>query len=98
MGATMSKGGDARMRLRRHAPIALVMALLLALAGTAAGAAPAAPKAQTAPNAALAAKAKALQAKLDAQHAEVERLAERLNATDDRRQRLQKSLARTAAA
>ena len=38
----------------------------------------------------------ALQAKLDAQHAEVERLAERLNATDDRRQRLQQRLARLA--
>jgi peptidoglycan DL-endopeptidase CwlO len=94
----MSKGGHARLRLGRHAPIALVMALLLALAGgTAAGAAPAAPKAQTAPNAALAAKAKALQAKLDAQHAEVERLAERLNATDDRRRRLQASLRRLKA-
>jgi len=89
MGATMSKGGGASLRLDRHAPFALVLALLVALAaGTAAGAAPAAP------NAALAAKAKALQAKLDAQHAEVERLAERLNATDDRRQRLKASLAR----
>src|SRR4029450_12056101 len=47
-----------------------------------------------APNAALAAKAKAVQAKLDAQHAEVERLAERLNATDARRHRLQRSLER----
>ncbi len=54
-------------------------------------------QAQTAPNAALAAKAKALQAKLDAQHAEVERLAERLNATDDRRRRLQASLGRLKA-
>ena len=89
MGATMSDGGSARVRLGRHAPFALVLALLVGLAaGTAAGAAPAAP------NAALAAKAKALQAKLDAQHAEVERLAERLNATDDRRQRLKASLAR----
>ncbi|HJW59952.1 MAG TPA: NlpC/P60 family protein, partial [Actinomycetota bacterium] len=70
-------------------PAALVLALLLALA---AGTAAAAPKAQPAPNAALAAKAKALQAKLDAQHAEVERLAERLNATEDRRDRLQRRL------
>ena len=86
-------GGGASLRLGRHAPIALVLALLVALAaGTAAGAAP-----PPAPNAALAAKAKALQAKLDAQHAEVERLAERLNATDDRRARLQRSLERLKA-
>jgi cell wall-associated NlpC family hydrolase len=83
----MSKGGGMTVRSVRHAPIALVLALLLALAGgTAAGAAPA-------PNPALAAKAKALQAKLDAQHAEVERLAEQLNATQDRRRQLQQSLA-----
>ena len=86
----MSKGGSATLRLGRHALIPLVLALLLALAGgTAVGAAPAQPKA---PDAALAAKAKALQAKLDAQHAEVERLAERLNATEDRRDRLQRRL------
>jgi peptidoglycan DL-endopeptidase CwlO len=85
----MSKGGGATVRLGRHAPIALVLALLVALAGgTAVGAAPAAP------DAALAAKARALQARLDAQNAEVERLAERLNATDDRRHRLQQRLAR----
>ena len=90
----MADGGGASSTLSRHAPIALVLALLLALVGTAAVAAPAAPKA---PNAALAAKAKALQAKLDAQNAEVERLAERLNATDDRRHRLQASLARLKA-
>ena len=84
----MSEGGGATLRLGRRAPIALVLALLVALVGgTAAGAAPAAP------NAALAARARALQAKLDAQHAEVERLAERLNATDDRRHRLQQRLA-----
>src|SRR4029453_7463017 len=78
LGATMSKGGDATWRLTRHAPFALVLAVAVALAaGTAAGADPAAP------NAALAAKAKALQAKLDAQHAEVERLAARLNAPAD---------------
>jgi peptidoglycan DL-endopeptidase CwlO len=95
LGATMSKGGGATLRWGRHAPIALALALLVALAGgTAVGAAPADPKA---PNAALAAKAKALQAKLDAQHAEVERIAERLNATNDRRKRLQKSLARLKA-
>jgi cell wall-associated NlpC family hydrolase len=90
----MADGGGASSTLSRHAPIALVLALLLALVGTAAVAAPAAPKA---PNAALAAKAKALQAKLDAQNAEVERLAERLNATDDRRHRLQASLGRLKA-
>jgi peptidoglycan DL-endopeptidase CwlO len=87
----MSKGGSATLRLGRHALIPLVLALLVALAGgTAVGAAPAQPEA---PNAALAAKAKALQAKLDAQHAEVERLTERLNATEDRRDRLQRRLA-----
>jgi cell wall-associated NlpC family hydrolase len=89
MGATMSNGGGASLRLGRHAPISLVLALLVALAGgTAVAAAPAAPDAD------LAAKAKSLQAKLDAQNAEVERLAERLNATDDRRHRLQQRLAR----
>jgi cell wall-associated NlpC family hydrolase len=88
----MSEGGGATLRLGRHAPIALVLALLVALAGgTAAGAAP------KAPDAALAAKARALQARLDARHAEVERLAERLNATDDRRHRLQQRLARLRA-
>jgi peptidoglycan DL-endopeptidase CwlO len=92
----MSDRGGASSSLSRHAPIALVLALLLALVGNAAVAAPAAP-APKAPNAALAAKAKALQAKLDAQNAEVERLAERLNATDDRRRRLQASLGRLKA-
>ena len=88
----MSKGGGATLRLSRHAPFALVLAVAVALAaGTAAGADPAAP------NAALAARAKALQAKLDAQHAEVERMAERLNATDDRRHRLQQRLAKLKA-
>jgi cell wall-associated NlpC family hydrolase len=88
----MSDGGGVSLRLGRHAPIVLVLALLVALAGgTAVGAAPAAP------DAALAAKARALQAKLDAQNAEVERLAERLNATDDRRHRLQQRLARLQA-
>jgi peptidoglycan DL-endopeptidase CwlO len=92
LGATMSNGGGASLRLGRHAPISLVLALLVALAGgTAVDAAPAAPDAD------LAAGAKALQAKLDAQNAEVERLAERLNATDDRRHRLQQRLARLQA-
>jgi peptidoglycan DL-endopeptidase CwlO len=95
MGATMSDGGGTTSSLGHRAParvLALVLAMLLALAGGTA--AVAAPTAQTAPNAALAAKAKALQAKLDTQHAEVERLAERLNATEDRRRRLQASLRR----
>src|SRR4029450_9573354 len=90
--ATMSNGGGASLRLGRHAPISMVLALLVALAGgTAVDAAPAPP------DPALAVKAKALQAKLDAQNAEVERLAERLNATDDRRHRLQQRLARPRA-
>ena len=83
----MSRAGGATSRSARRAPVALLLALLLAFIAAPAGAAP------VAPNAALAAKAKALQAKLDQQHAEVERLAERLNATDDRRRRLQRSLA-----
>jgi peptidoglycan DL-endopeptidase CwlO len=91
MGATMSNGGGATLRLGRRArfaPLALLLALAVALAaGTAAGAAPAAP------DAALKTKAKALQAKLDAQNAQVERLAEQLNATDDRRRRLKARLA-----
>jgi cell wall-associated NlpC family hydrolase len=48
-------------------------------------------------DAALVARARALQARLDAQNAEVERLAERLNATDDRRHMVQASLARARA-
>jgi cell wall-associated NlpC family hydrolase len=87
----MSNGGGASWLLGRHArfaPIALVLAVAVALAaGTSAGAAPAAP------DAALKARAKAIQAKLDAQNAEVERLAEQLNATDDRRRRLKAGLA-----
>jgi cell wall-associated NlpC family hydrolase len=83
----MSRAGCATSRSARRAPVALLLALLLAFIAAPAGAVP------VAPNAALAAKAKALQAKLDQQHAEVERLAERLNATDDRRRRLQRSLA-----
>src|SRR5829696_1262625 len=94
MGATMSKGGGAGSSLGRHAPIALVLAVLLTLAG---GTAAAAPGPARAPDAALAAKAKALQARLDAQNAEVERLAEQLNATDDRRRRLKASLSRLKA-
>jgi cell wall-associated NlpC family hydrolase len=87
----MSEGGGRFLRPARRAPLALVsvvLAVVVGLAGaTAAGAQP------TAPDAALAAKAKALQAQLDAQHAEVERLAEQLNASDDRRRRLQRQLA-----
>jgi peptidoglycan DL-endopeptidase CwlO len=98
MGATMSDGGARSTTLGHRAPIARVLALLLATLVTLAGgtAAVAAPT-QPAPNPTLAAKAKALQAKLDAQHAEVERLAERLNATEDRRDRLQASLRRLEA-
>src|SRR4029450_3240577 len=58
---------------------------------------PTRPPAPPPPTAAWAARARALQAKLDAQHAEVERLAERLNATDDRRHRLQQRLAKLKA-
>src|SRR5215217_1463091 len=93
----MSDRGGGSSSLSRHAPIALVIALLLALVGNAAVAAPAAPAAPKAPNAALAVKAKALQAKLDPVNAELERLAGRLNATDDRRRRLQARLGRLKA-
>jgi peptidoglycan DL-endopeptidase CwlO len=95
MGATTMSDGGGSSSLGHRAHIARALALLLALlvalaGGTVAIAAPA----QPAPNAALAAKARALQVKLDAQHAEVERLAERLNASEDRRRRLQASLRR----
>jgi cell wall-associated NlpC family hydrolase len=84
--------------LGHRAPIARVLALVLAtLVALAGGTAAVAAPAQPAPNAALAAKARALQAKLDAQHAEVERLAERLNATEDNRDRLRVSLRRLQA-
>ncbi|HEU4900886.1 MAG TPA: hypothetical protein VFX88_25450, partial [Actinomycetota bacterium] len=86
------------MSLGHRAPIARVLALVLAtLVALAGGTAAVAAPAQPAPNAALAAKARALQAKLDAQHAEVERLAERLNATEDNRDRLRVSLRRLQA-
>ena len=99
MGATtMSDGGGTRTSLGHRAPIARVLALVLAtLVALAGGTAAVAAPTQPAPNPALAARAKALQAKLDAQHAEVERLAERLNATEDRRKRLQTSLRRLEA-
>jgi cell wall-associated NlpC family hydrolase len=87
----MSEGGGSSLRPARHVPIVLLLALLATLAGGPAGAAP------QAPDAVLAARAKVLQAQLDRQHAEIERLAEQLNASDDRRRRLQGSLARLRA-
>jgi cell wall-associated NlpC family hydrolase len=71
--------------------VAVLLALAVVLAGTTGAAA------TPAPDAALAAKAKALQARLDAQNAEVERLAEHLNVTDERRHMVQASLARVRA-
>jgi cell wall-associated NlpC family hydrolase len=88
----MSKGGGAAFQVSRCRALAAVLALLMILAGaTRAVAAPAAP------DAALVAKAKALQAKLDAQNATIERLTERLNAIDERRRVVQASLARAQA-
>jgi peptidoglycan DL-endopeptidase CwlO len=82
----MSNGGDVALRLGRRAPIAVLLAVAIALAG-ATGAAAAPP-----PDAALVAKAKTLQAKLDAQHAEIERITERLNGIDEQRRKVQTSL------
>ncbi|HEX8134745.1 MAG TPA: hypothetical protein VF880_15110, partial [Actinomycetes bacterium] len=88
----MSKGGGAAFRASRCRALATALALLVILAGaTRAAAEPAAP------NAALVAKAKALQAKLDAQNAEIERLTEQLNAIDERRRVVQASLTRAQA-
>jgi len=83
----MSNGGCAAFRISRRAPIAVLLALVVVLAGAAGAAA-----APAAPDAALVAKAKALQAKLDAQHTEIERITERLNGIDERRQAIQASL------
>jgi len=84
----MSNGGCAAFRISRRAPVAVLLALVVVLAGAAGAAA-----APVVPDAALVAKAKALQAKLDAQHAEIERLSERLNGIDEQRRTVQKSLA-----
>jgi cell wall-associated NlpC family hydrolase len=72
----------------RRAPVAVLLALALALAGTAAAAA-----APAAPDPLLVARAKALQAKLDAQNATIERLTERLNGVEEQRRGVQRSLA-----
>ncbi|HEV8166111.1 MAG TPA: NlpC/P60 family protein [Actinomycetota bacterium] len=88
----MSKGGGAAFQASRCRALAAVLALLMILAGaTRAVAAP------PTPDATLVAKAKALQAKLDAQNAEIERLTERLNAIDERRRVVQASLTRAQA-
>jgi peptidoglycan DL-endopeptidase CwlO len=72
----------------RRAATVVLLALAVALAG--AGRAAAAP---AVPNPALVAKARALQAKLDAQNAAIERLTERLNGVDEQRRAVQRSLA-----
>jgi cell wall-associated NlpC family hydrolase len=71
--------------------VAVLLALAVVLAGTTGAAA------APAPDAALAARAKALQAKLDAQNATIERLTERLNASDERRRVVRVSLRRLEA-
>jgi cell wall-associated NlpC family hydrolase len=87
----MSEGGGAAFQTSGRRALVALLALLMLLAGaTRAAAAPA-------PDAVLVAKAKALQAKLDAQNAEIERLTERLNAIDQRRRVVQASLARARA-
>jgi cell wall-associated NlpC family hydrolase len=83
----MSNGGWVRLRPGRRAVVAVLLALAVTVA--AAGGAAADP---TPARDALVAKAKRLQAKLDGQHAAVERLTERLNATEERREQLQRSL------
>ena len=83
----MSNGGCAAFRISRRAPIAVLLALVVVLAGAAGAAAAPAP-----PDATLVAKAKALQAKLDAQHTAIERLTERLNGIDEQRRVIQASL------
>jgi cell wall-associated NlpC family hydrolase len=83
----MSNGGWVRLQPGRRALVAVLLAAAVTVA--AAGGAAADP---TPARDALVAKAKRLQAKLDGQHAAVERLTERLNATEERREQLQRSL------
>jgi cell wall-associated NlpC family hydrolase len=83
----MSNGGWVRWRPGRRAPAAILLALAVMVAAAGGAAAEPAPTRD-----ALVAKAKRLQAELDGQHAAVERLTERLNATDERRTQLQRSL------
>jgi peptidoglycan DL-endopeptidase CwlO len=70
----------------RRAPLVvlLAMAVMVVTVGAAA--------AEPAADAGLVARARRLQAKLDGQHAAVERLTERLNAAQERREQLQRSL------
>jgi peptidoglycan DL-endopeptidase CwlO len=83
----MSNGGCAALRISRRALIAVLLALVVVLAGAAGASA-----VPGVPDAALVAKARALQARLDAQHAEIERLTERLNGIDEQRRAVQASL------
>jgi peptidoglycan DL-endopeptidase CwlO len=84
----MSTGGYAAFRVTRRTPVVVLLAVAVVLTGArAATAAPAAP------NQALVAKARTLEAKLDAQHVAIERITERLNGIDDRRRRIRRSLA-----
>jgi septal ring factor EnvC (AmiA/AmiB activator) len=84
--AAAASGSTAPRRPRRPV-VAVLLALVVVLAGAAAAAA-----APAAPDPLLVAKAKVLQAKLDAQHAQIERMTERLNAIDERRRTVQSSL------
>jgi peptidoglycan hydrolase CwlO-like protein len=84
----MSDGGHAASWATRRAVPAALLALLLTLAVPGVAAAEPVPT-----SAVLVAQAKALQARLDRQHAAIERLTERLNATEERRRGLRRNLA-----
>jgi peptidoglycan DL-endopeptidase CwlO len=84
----MSTGGYAAFRVTRRTPVVVLLAVAVVLTGARAAAA-----APVAPNQALVAKARTLEAKLDAQHVAIERITERLNGIDDRRRRIRRSLA-----
>jgi cell wall-associated NlpC family hydrolase len=88
----MSTGGYAAFRVTRRTPVVVLLAVAVVLTGASAAAA-----APVAPNQALVAKARTLEAKLDAQHVAIERITERLNGIDDRRRRIRHSLAATQA-
>jgi cell wall-associated NlpC family hydrolase len=83
----MSNGGWVRVLPSRRVLVAILLALAVTVVAAGGAAADPVPSRD-----ALVAKAKRLQAELDGQHAAVERLTERLNATDERREQLQRSL------
>jgi cell wall-associated NlpC family hydrolase len=84
----MSTAGYAAFRVTRRTPVVVLLAIAVVLTGARAAAA-----APVAPNQALVAKARTLEAKLDAQHVAIELITERLNGIDDRRRTIRRSLA-----